>query len=258
MKKWDDEDLKRFLPVSSTMVELIVHLNGTYAGNHLISVWRRISELGLNTSHLNGRKSIRKEDDEYLRKGEYVSSKKLRSLLKKHKSYMCSGCGNNGSHKGESLTLQVDHEDGDKLNNELKNLRWLCPNCHSQTKTYAKVKSGTVSKPIVTIPCGSCGSLIEIEEASFRSRRKKGQNKFFCNLKCSGRSKVTDEKILAAYEELKSFSAVGRRFEISPETARIRLKKISLLSQKVGTESSPADGSNPSIEAIYSGNRVDL
>lgn len=38
---------------------------------------------------------------------------------------------------GEPLRLQVDHIDGDPLNNELTNLRLLCPNCHSQTPTYA-------------------------------------------------------------------------------------------------------------------------
>jgi len=38
---------------------------------------------------------------------------------------------------GQLLTLQVDHIDGDHLNNELSNLRFLCPNCHSASSTYA-------------------------------------------------------------------------------------------------------------------------
>lgn len=33
--------------------------------------------------------------------------------------------------------MQLDHIDGNHRNNRLYNLRLLCPNCHSQTDTYA-------------------------------------------------------------------------------------------------------------------------
>lgn len=50
--------------------------------------------------------------------------------------YKCSFCNNNGVWFNKKLTLELDHIDGDKTNNLLENLRFLCPNCHSQTKTY--------------------------------------------------------------------------------------------------------------------------
>lgn len=34
------------------------------------------------------------------------------------------------------LSLELDHIDGDRTNHKLKNLKILCPNCHSQTSTY--------------------------------------------------------------------------------------------------------------------------
>lgn len=37
---------------------------------------------------------------------------------------------------GRPAPLQLDHIDGDHRNNELVNLRILCPNCHAQTPTY--------------------------------------------------------------------------------------------------------------------------
>ena len=34
------------------------------------------------------------------------------------------------------LVLELDHIDGRRTNNSISNLRWLCPNCHSQTDTF--------------------------------------------------------------------------------------------------------------------------
>ena len=49
--------------------------------------------------------------------------------------YLCNICECR-THNGKFLKLQIDHIDGDRTNNELDNLRFLCPNCHSQTDTY--------------------------------------------------------------------------------------------------------------------------
>ncbi len=49
----------------------------------------------------------------------------------------CVQCGIESRWNGRHLVLHVDHIDGCRLNNGVENLRFLCPNCHSQTDTYA-------------------------------------------------------------------------------------------------------------------------
>ena len=48
---------------------------------------------------------------------------------------ICSECGVSEWNK-KKLVMQLDHIDGNSRNHKLKNLRMLCPNCHSQTDTY--------------------------------------------------------------------------------------------------------------------------
>ena len=47
----------------------------------------------------------------------------------------CQTCGVS-EWMGASLVLQLDHINGINNDNRRENLRWLCPNCHSQTSTF--------------------------------------------------------------------------------------------------------------------------
>lgn len=47
----------------------------------------------------------------------------------------CNGCGL-GEWRGQPLTLELEHKDGNTENNLRENLECLCPNCHSQTPTW--------------------------------------------------------------------------------------------------------------------------
>ena len=51
--------------------------------------------------------------------------------------YLCQKCGNSGEWNGKILKLQIDHINGIYNDNRLVNLRFLCPNCHSQTETFS-------------------------------------------------------------------------------------------------------------------------
>ena len=53
--------------------------------------------------------------------------------------YKCEECGIS-EWNGEHLTLELEHENGNRKDNRLENLKLLCPNCHSQTSTWRKRK----------------------------------------------------------------------------------------------------------------------
>lgn len=49
----------------------------------------------------------------------------------------CALCGLGPEWNGAPLVLQLDHINGVSNDHRVENLRILCPNCHTQTDTYA-------------------------------------------------------------------------------------------------------------------------
>jgi Zn finger protein HypA/HybF involved in hydrogenase expression len=68
---------------------------------------------------------------------DYSSRASVRRVILKENliEYKCSEC-NVKTWNGKILSLHLDHINGINSDNRLENLRFLCPNCHSQTETY--------------------------------------------------------------------------------------------------------------------------
>lgn len=59
----------------------------------------------------------------------------MRIRVLEDQQYVCYGCGVD-EWQGHRITLEVDHIDGVRSNNNRMNLVGLCPNCHSITPTW--------------------------------------------------------------------------------------------------------------------------
>lgn len=68
-----------------------------------------------------------------------------RAMLEYGMPEQCVECGIGVEWNGKSIVLQIDHKDGNNLNNNPSNVRFLCPNCHSQTSTFGIKNRKTLS-----------------------------------------------------------------------------------------------------------------
>lgn len=140
-----DEQFVNLIKNCTNISEVLFKLNYSIAGNSwaFSLVRRRMEELGLNTCDFKGKNAISKncEREVNLDKLFSTNSKHTRAVLRryilKHNliPYCCKICGCK-EWNGKTLSLELDHINGINNDNRLENLRFLCPNCHSQTTTY--------------------------------------------------------------------------------------------------------------------------
>lgn len=62
-----------------------------------------------------------------------------KKILIEERGHQCEKCKNT-EWLDDLITLELEHKDGDSKNNVKDNLELLCPNCHSQTKTWRRAK----------------------------------------------------------------------------------------------------------------------
>jgi hypothetical protein len=106
-----------------------------------------------------------------------------RALIESGVPYICSECSSPPVWRGEKMVLEIDHIDGIWANNVKSNLRFLCPNCHSQMPTSSNTK-------YITVPCTRCG-----KEFLSKQNRKGQVRTEFCSVLCrnSNRPKCRPE-----------------------------------------------------------------
>ena len=80
-------------------------------------------------------------------KGKYQVSNHVRHYLYEKYNYRCALCGWSKINPFNNIIpLEIEHIDGNYLNNSESNLTLLCPNCHSLTATYKGANRGNGRK----------------------------------------------------------------------------------------------------------------
>jgi hypothetical protein len=148
-KLYEEEALQAAVSGSTSFAGAARLLGSSLSGASLAHLKARVLQLGLDISHFSGQgwsrgvvlDNRRKPASDILVRQPAGSHRASTTLLRRALTevgfpYLCAICGIGPEWNGVELTLEIDHVDGDALNNLQENLRFLCPNCHSQTPTY--------------------------------------------------------------------------------------------------------------------------
>lgn len=144
--KLSDEQFVELLKNSSTISEVLFKLGYSVKGNSwgFAKVKQRMSDLNLDGSIFKGKSPITKYGTLHKVNASDIlkpNCKHARSVLRRYViknnliPYRCAICGC-VEWQGRTLSLELDHINGINNDNRIENLRFLCPNCHSQTTTY--------------------------------------------------------------------------------------------------------------------------
>jgi Zn finger protein HypA/HybF involved in hydrogenase expression len=232
------ELVKQYLPFSNSLNHLCNNLGLKGVDGYYKKLKRIIKEYDLSTEHFGTIRPLSNggnimTDEEFFVEGQNRSSGAIikRLIEGGYKKYKCENCNIN-EWDGKPLRLQIHHINGDHSDNRIENLQLLCPNCHTQTDTYARhntsKNSGFVIKNIEELKdsiehikpkyCKNCGKEITNGSNEYCSHE--------CAQKASRKFEVSSTQLIEDFKELKSFTAVGRKYNVSDNAIKRRAKKL--------------------------------
>lgn len=222
---WDKENLLNIIEKSECKSDVLKLMNLTISAGNFKTLKKylkiyNIDETKIEYKYNRGNRFKKKYSDEevFCKNSKFSCNLKERILKSNLKEYKCSVCGNEGEWMNKKMVLQVDHINGINNDNRIENIRFICPNCHSQTETF------------------SIGD---------RKKRKKKENFCSCGKKIYKTSKrcvfcenIKREKEISEsfYNKLKeeitqaNYSIVGRKHNVSGNTIKSWIKKYEIAS----------------------------
>lgn len=149
MFRYTREALQEAVSNSTSYAGVMRYLGRPPAGGTHAHLSRRIKREGIDTSHFlgsasnRGKQAANRLTSEAILKLRPRDSGRVkphllrRALVEAGVPYECEACGLGNSWNDLQLVLHVDHINGNHWDSRKENLRFLCPNCHSQTASWA-------------------------------------------------------------------------------------------------------------------------
>lgn len=146
-RSWTELQLKIAVESSTSVRQVLTKLNLVEAGGNYTHINHAIKDYGFNTEHFTGKgwsKGLKGIGKPFiplvniLTKNNRFQSHKLKKRLFSEglKEPICEECGWAKQSIDGRIPVELDHINGDKLDNRIENLRILCPNCHSLKPTH--------------------------------------------------------------------------------------------------------------------------
>ncbi|MGV9736401.1 HNH endonuclease [Rhodococcus aetherivorans] len=147
--KYTREVLEEPVAKSVSVAGVMRYLGLVPSGGAHAHLSRRIKKFGIDTTHFTGQAHMTGRPPRNRMAwaavlvckptGAARAKPKMlrRALLESGRPHQCESCGIEPYWNGSVLTLHVDHIDGNPNDSRPENVRFLCPNCHSQTPTWA-------------------------------------------------------------------------------------------------------------------------
>lgn len=213
----DDAEFTRLAALSRSPSSLVRLLGRAVGGNNVELVKREAARLGLDTSHWNGAGRVLPKvgsSQVLIENGVHATSVVKRVVLRERLiPYTCALCGRDPEWNGRPLVLRLDHVNGVRTDHRITNLRFLCPNCDSQTETYC----GGNRRIYKDHKRCSCGAVIQRRSTACKS----------CSVKARNQPPKAewppDAELLRRVRE-SSFLAVARALGVSDNAVRKHMR----------------------------------
>jgi hypothetical protein len=145
--KWNNiEQMQQFVDNSKNFTDLLKQMGLQCKGGNLLQARKTLRRLGIDHSHFTGRPSKQYSSRTTIPLQEILEGKhptysrfslKNRLLKAGIKNNECEICKLQEIWNNQNINMQLDHINGISTDHRLENLQMICPNCHSQTLTYA-------------------------------------------------------------------------------------------------------------------------
>ena len=144
MSKYTKEVLEEAAQNSESIAGVLRYLNLRQAGGTQSHIAKKLKSFDIDTSHFTGKghnkgkvSPNRKTPETafvVLPEGSHKAKTHMlrRVLIEDGVEEICNHCGLGKIWNGKPITLEINHIDGNWLNNLKENLEFVCPNCHSQ------------------------------------------------------------------------------------------------------------------------------